>query len=509
MSNGKQSPEISVGLHACIAELDLKVPPPAVRSIITGGARRTYVSDTEVVEQYPRSYLPGEGVLSQLRFALRYEPVELGVYKAAFQHIKKADLEQWVHSEPNGIFARRAWYLYELLAGETLDVADLTSGPYTDLLAPDVHITGQPRRIRRQRVFDNLLGDARYCPLIRRSERLTAYLGSDLADRARALVAAVEPAVLQRAVHYLFTKETKSSFAIEGEAPSKDRTERFVAALMRAEKFDPTSKPAIVQLQNAIVDPRYSQTDWRDNQVYVGATLPDFSQEVHFVCPKPEDIPSLMEGWMQSVGHLLAPGSPVHPVCTAAVAGFGFVFLHPFVDGNGRIHRFLIHNGLAKTGFSPPGMIFPVSAAMLRDMAAYDRTLEVFSRAIAPLVAYQMDAEQHLTVLNQTADLYRFFDATRQTEYLFACIEDTIQRDLQQELSFLRFFDAAMRSVLGIVDMPNQRAAQLIKLIHQNKGKLSKAKRASFAELHDDEITRIESAIRAAAQQHQSGGPAA
>ena len=212
---------------------------------------------------------------------------------------------------------------------------------------------------------------------------------------------------------------------------------------------------------------------------------------------------------MQSVGHLLAPGSPVHPVCTATVAGFGFVFLHPFVDGNGRIHRFLIHNGLAKTGFSPPGMIFPVSAAMLRDMAAYDRALEVFSRAIAPLVAYQMDAEQHLTVLNQTADLYRFFDATRQTEYLFACIEDTIQRDLQQELSFLRFFDAAMRSVRGIVDMPNQRAALLIKLIHQNKGKLSKAKRASFAELHDDEITRIESAIRAAAQQHQSGGPAA
>lgn len=55
------------------------------------------------------------------------------------------------------------------------------------------------------------------------------------------MVSAVEPAILKRAVHYLYTKETKSSFAIEGEAPSKDRTERFVAALMRAERFDPTS----------------------------------------------------------------------------------------------------------------------------------------------------------------------------------------------------------------------------------------------------------------------------
>ena len=56
-------------------------------------------------------------------------------------------------------------------------------------------------------------------------------MGKNLADRAQSLVSAVAPAVLKRAVHYLFTKETKSSFAIEGEAPSKDRTERFVAAL--------------------------------------------------------------------------------------------------------------------------------------------------------------------------------------------------------------------------------------------------------------------------------------
>ncbi|HEV2397471.1 MAG TPA: hypothetical protein VGS27_11060 [Candidatus Sulfotelmatobacter sp.] len=115
-----------------------------------------------------------------------------------------------------------------------------------------------------------------------------------------------------------------------------------------------------------------------------------------------------------------------------------------------------------------------------------------------------MDADQKITVLNDTADLYRFFDATEQAEYLFGCIEDTIGRDLKRELDFLKFFDASMEAVLGIVDMPNQRAALLIKLIHQNKGKLSKAKRETFSELTDEEIVKIETAIRQAAETFQT-----
>jgi hypothetical protein len=191
-------------------------------------------------------------------------------------------------------------------------------------------------------------------------------------------------------------------------------------------------------------------------------------------------------------------------VCIAAAAAFGFVFIHPFVDGNGRIHRFLVHSVLSKTKFSPAGLVFPVSAAMLRDMAAYDRVLEAFSRPISRFINYNLDSQQQLIVLNETADLYRFFDATAQAEYLFDCIEDTIGRDLKRELDFLKFFDAAMKDVMDIVDMPNQRAALLIKLVHQNKGNLSKAKRDMFREISDQEIAKIETAIREAAQQFQA-----
>src|SRR5260370_27193096 len=115
-----------------------------------------------------------------------------------------------------------------------------------------------------------------------------------------------------------------------------------------------------------------------------------------------------------------------------------------------------------------------------------------------------MNTQQEITVLNETGELYRFFDATAQTEYLFDCIEETISRDLKQQLDFLKFFDAAMKSVMGIVDMPNQRAGLLIRLIHQNKGKLSQGKRDSFSELSDEEIHKIEAAIKAASEQFQS-----
>ena len=83
--------------------------------------------------------------------------------------------------------------------------------------------------------------------------------------------------------------------------------------------------------------------------------------------------------------------SEVHPVVIAAAISFGFVFMHPFDDGNGRIHRFLIHNILAKSRFTPRGLIFPISTTMLRKIKEYDETLELFSGPLLPLLGFELD----------------------------------------------------------------------------------------------------------------------
>jgi hypothetical protein len=145
----REKPAIPIGLHAAIEQLELKLPRPIVRSELASGTRKTKITPNQILEQYPRSYQPAEGIVGQLRFALKYEPLDLGVYKSVFAHIPKNDVERSVQSEPNSIFARRAWYLYEMLTEATLDVADLTFGPYIDLLDQDLHLVGPSKRIPR------------------------------------------------------------------------------------------------------------------------------------------------------------------------------------------------------------------------------------------------------------------------------------------------------------------------------------------------------------------------
>jgi Fic family protein len=63
-------------------------------------------------------------------------------------------------------------------------------------------------------------------------------------------------------------------------------------------------------------------------------------------------------------------------VLQAAIIAFGFVYIHPLADGNGRLHCCLIHHVLAERKFTPPGMVFPVSSVMLARIDEYRQTLQ-------------------------------------------------------------------------------------------------------------------------------------
>lgn len=489
-----RSSSTPVGQLALHQSLGLRIGQPHVRSFAAPGARRTTELPSHTEEYYPAHYAPENSLLGNLRFALKYEALDLGVTYATLQAIGRSGLEEWVRAEPTGGFSRRAWFLYETLAGETLDLEPVRAGNYINALSEKRHFAGPPRNSSRQRVRDNLLGTGLLCPTLRRTPRLEAMIRADISQQARDLTAGYPPEILARAVRYLYTKETRSSFAIEGEAPGSRREERFLQALRRVGRFDWGYPGELARLQQSIVEPRYASDGWRSSQSYVGETTRGYGQQVHFICPRPQDVPTLMEGWMALATRLLA--SDVDPVLAAAVIGFSFVFVHPFEDGNGRLHRLLIHDVLAKQGFSPPGLLFPVSAAILRNRLLYDQALEAFSQAILPAIEWRMNPDGEIAIENDTLDLYRFFDATPQAEYLYDRVAETIQVDLKQELDFLEKFDAAYRAVTAVVDMPNKRATLLVSLCFQNQGRLSKQKRKQFPELQDDEIRHMESAIQ-------------
>jgi hypothetical protein len=493
------------GLAWLIEHFGLRVPAPAVRSETIAGARRTVVGNGQVLEQYPAAagYAPKE-LFGHLRFALRYEPLDAGAWNAVVHALEPNEMERWLREDPTGRFTRRAWYLYEALTGRTLDIADVPPTGYVDLAQESLQLTGPVVRARRQRVNVNWIGDGTYNVLIRRTPRLREAMAGNLQERASQIVRGCEPSVLARAIYDLFTKEAKSSFAIEGEAPSSSRAERFVTALAGAAEFDAADAAAFVDLQNTIVDRRYAASvdwrnakhPWRTEQNYVGHTRSDYTEGVDFVCPKPQDVPELMDGWMRMTSQLQLGASGVDAVCAAAAVAFGFVLIHPFEDGNGRIHRFLIHHVLARRGFTPQGLLFPVSAVMLRDRRAYDAVLERFSASVMPFVDWTLDGNARMEVGNPTKDLYRFWDATPFAEYLYGVVEETIGKDLAEEIRFLSTFDRAVRRTMEIVDMPDRRASLLVRLILQNRGTLSETKRKDFSELSDGEVSSIEAAVR-------------
>lgn len=52
---------------------------------------------------------------------------------------------------------------------------------------------------------------------------------------------------------------------------------------------------------------------------------------------------------------------------------------------------------------------------------------------------------ENVRVLNDTADYYRYLDATGHSEFLYAWVEQTIDHDLPQELAYLEDMSDSQR----------------------------------------------------------------
>lgn len=177
----------------------------------------------------------------------------------------------------------------------------------------------------------------------------------------------------------------------------------------------------------------------------------------------------------------------------ATIVAFGFVIIHPFADGNGRIHRYLIHHVLARKGFTRKNLIFPVSAAILERIDEYRQVLEHYSLPRLDLIEWQPTADNNVEVLNNTIDLYRYFDATEMAEFLYSCVEQTIDEIIPSEIDYLHKYDEFKYKVEQKYDMPDKMIALLVRFLEQGDGNLSKrAKDKEFQMLTADEVEDVE-----------------
>ncbi len=443
---------------------------------------------------YPKSFLPQKTLASQLEFALKYDGVNLEILRAIFVETSIDEMVELAQSQPTGKYIRKIWFLYEFLLERRLPLDDLKMGNYIDLLPEDAYFTADAVKCSRQRINNNLLGNTHFCPLARKTDRINQLINLKLHEKASDIIEKYPSDIVHRASQFLYLKETKSSFAIEREQPTLKRTVRFVQALQEIEHLSEITKATLIELQNIIVEERFADKDYRQTQNYVGQSLPGYREIIHFISPQPQDLNMLMNGFLELTHRMQT--SNIDSIATAAVCAFAFVYLHPFEDGNGRLHRLLIHYLLTRTGFSPAGIIFPVSAVMLAQPKAYDACLESFSRPLLSRVLYKLSDEGVLTVPNETVCFYQYFDATRMVEYLYETLQKTIECDLVEELDFILKYDRSKIAIQDVVDMPDKKIDLFIKISLDNKGKLSKAKKVKFFDfLSNDEVLKIEQII--------------
>lgn len=466
----------AVGYEHLIKQLNLAVIPLQRTAAVRPVTRIEQIGNTLAV---PHSLAPAAGdLLENILFALKHEGINLSVLAQTLPRIAARHMEQLYRNSPNGIYVRKACYLWEAFCNQTLSQDTPVRAGYCPLFEPEKYITRPGVRNSKWRVEFNGLGNLTYCATVERTPQLIERLEHDILGRAKEFIASLPPTMLDRAINWAYLHETKESFAIEKEVPSEDKAERFIQLLRQAHNGQPLTEDYLVDLQNATVSNPYDlAAAFRHEQNYLSDGTQG-SPGVTYLPPPPELCRELMESLI-----LFANEAPaqIDPLVAAAIISFGFVFNHPFMDGNGRLSRFLIHHTLCRSGALENGLLLPVSIAMKRQEREYLATLQGFSRPIRNLWSV-LWVDHGVFDFNFRGDtsVYRYWDATPCVLFTLKMAQLALEEELHKETAFLEAFDTVYRLVDEKYDVRGSDLANLVMMCLSNAGVVSQNRRKQY-----------------------------
>jgi hypothetical protein len=486
------------------------VQPFRVRSVI-GSARSRAVSNGFTVKTYPAHYQPDATLSAHLTFALKHEGVELDFLTRLFEVTGPEPIAKWVLEEPTGAYARRCGFLYEWLTGSILDGVGDAGGNYVDLLAPSQYLTATAAdKVRRWRINNNLPGTRAFCPMVDLGERGPTD-PAPLRAEIDSMVDQFGLETIERAVNWLTIKESKASFAIESEGKEDDRIRRLARAMStHCGKIESAlTEEGMLLIQRAVMGDKMvgAKLGIRRSPVFVGHTNSIFEPVIDYLAPHHEMMAEMMEG-LRAFEQRTRGQSPL---LRAAALSFGFVYIHPLSDGNGRLSRFLINDILRRDGFLPAPVILPVSAVISENAmrrAAYDTALEHLSRPLmvtmnpvckfGATVKHEDGVESNLHVADWSRGLatWRYADLTFQSEYLVDVIRHSILHGLKDEAVYLLRYDTARDSLKEIIEGRDEDYATIIRSLVTNM-KVSSRLRKMYPGVFSDEdlAKRVERAV--------------
>ena len=469
--------------HLCEV-LDLKIIAPSRVAMIKPVTRITRIGTCLAV---PAAVAPAHAALFEhVLFALKHEGVNLAVLAQAFERLGPEPFLVALADSPNGAFIRKACFLWEGFTGQALDYSKPVRGRVVALFDPERYVTGPSIRNSRWRVDFNGLGSLHYCATVERTPELDALLALNVLARAKSFMATLPPEMMDRAIQWAYLHETRDSFAIEKEQPSEEKSRRFVQLLRQAHEGRLLTEDYLVDLQNSTVsNPFDKAVVFRHEQNHLHNGLRG-AAGVSYVPPAPELCRELMEELMAFANQ---PVREVDPLVAAAVTAFGFVFLHPFMDGNGRLSRFLIHQTLCHYGALENGLLLPVSVAMKHEEQAYLAALKAFSQPTREFwnVTW-LDGDQMAFDFIGHPSIYRYWDATHCVEFTLQMARRALEVELREETEFLDRYDRVIKAVNQRFDVRGSDLSKLVMMCLDNEGKVSKHRRKQFQYSVSEEV---------------------
>ncbi len=439
----------------------------------------TRVTPTPDALLIPAHVAPGTAdPLDHILFALKHEGVNLQVLAQALKRVPAASMMEAIKASPSGSYIRIACFLWEHFNQQALEGLPTIAGPAVPLFDPKHYVTAPPVRNAKWRVGFNGIGSMGFCVTVRRTAAIQALLAADILANAEAFLTSLGDAAVDRAMSWAYLHETESSFAIEREKPVAGKAEAFVELLRQAHLAEVLDEDYLVALQNsAISNPLDQAVAYRLQQNWLRGPLRG-AAGITYVPPSPELARVLMDELLSFAN--MTPGR-VDPLVAASVISFAFVFIHPFMDGNGRLSRFLFHHTLCRSGRLGNGLLLPVSVAMKRNEAAYLKALQSFSvQARKHWDVLWIGDDDYALQFKSDETLYRYWDATPCVEFGLQMAQQALERDLKEETAFLARFDRIYKAVDERFDVRRNDLTMLVLACLQNGGKVSSNRRKKY-----------------------------
>jgi hypothetical protein len=445
----------------------------------------TRVESMPDVLAIPRNVAPDDdSILSHVLFALRYETMQIPVLVQALRLVPADELVAGLARQPQGGYLRRAAYLWEKANRQSLPLPlpqETTGGNYLEIFDPNEYFTGQIwERSQKYRVVFNGIGPYEYCPVVKRDAGLEK-AGAEILRRLNEWASDPQnAALLDRVMSWAYLSETRDSYAIENEVPSPDKEQAFLQAMAHLRDKTPLSEEYLVQLQNTVIsNPIKAEVQFRAAQNWLqrggrGAA------GIRYVPPAPDSMMSLMDGFMRMAN----AQDDVPPLVKAALVSFGFVFIHPFMDGNGRLSRLLAHHTLNLKGVLPDvngsPAILPLSVAMKKNEKGYLSALESFSLPARALwgVTHISDSD-FVFDFKSSALVYAHWSGQKAVEFVTTCAGEALEQSLIEEAAYLQGHDQAFEKIDKSYDLPNKTINLLIQWIHQNSDRMPERRKTA------------------------------